>query len=349
MATNGVESPTRTANGTTDLLDEAATATHHLTDTPKDDVANFAIDEDDVGHYEGAPAADDDDDDDDVKESEDHQQLTHRTSQIMEDYQDYITELKSDPLPLDPEEGVLLSTVASSGTMDPPEEYYGDYDSRPFLSVREGRASRIMRGMRNHRSHFRRNYRDNSDRSLDIHDLEEREMGGFVDDLHEELGMTGGDRKRYRYTVARTKGFKRCVGCTVLLAIVAIIVGVTTSQNGKKLPDWEAELADVLKEEEDKLHNKLHGNDNNPTSSSSNSDSGATNADMDRPAYTLEGTDSSSANAQSLSEAYETNTIKYKPNWYGRGDGWAGQSYDEAILFCAKHDRIICAYEGEQS
>lgn len=36
--------------------------------------------------------------------------------------------------------------------------------------------------------------------------------------------------------------------------------------------------------------------------------------------------------------------LKYQPILYDRDDGWAGQTYLEAVTFCQAHNRAICPY-----
>ena len=70
-------------------------------------------------------------------------------------------------------------------------------------------------------------------------------------------------------------------------------------------------------------------------------------SDKDRPFDALDPNNAEEINKEQISDMYEYMFNKWQPQWFDRSKGWTGQTYSDALFFCAKHSsQIVCPYEA---
>ncbi|KAL3801043.1 hypothetical protein HJC23_002336 [Cyclotella cryptica] len=274
--------------------------------SPSNDEANYGIDSED----EEADASNNEEASGLIAAPPEEQE---RTNQILSSYREYLSHIQEElpPAEVAPviRAGPLEPDEESTpiGLMDPPEEE--EEEAVPLRSRIRGKLA--LRG-----GGWRKNKRD---KNQVVYEEEDE-----LDEMYQDLGVTRPSRKvRYTHPILHSFKDKRCIaGLAVAAALLAIILGVTLSRKPEG-DNWESELKNVITKQEDKLHDMLHADESSLTDGSE-----------------------VLTQAQRESEEYQRVVETYKPLWYERGDGWDGQSYDEAILFCASNSRILCPYEA---
>ena len=152
-------------------------------------------------------------------------------------------------------------------------------------------------------------------------------------DHHGDLGPSNSrnGRGRYLYSFVRSRTFRRCaVGVLAVGAIIGMIVGIVKSQQKKRdLPDWEGMLAEEQQQQQG---------------------GGSTTTVPQQPILPpqVPTPPKNQIISQEMMKEYQESGLKYHPVWFARGDGWNGQTYDDAAEFCAMQDResIICPYDA---
>lgn len=146
-------------------------------------------------------------------------------------------------------------------------------------------------------------------------------------------------RMAYRYTWLRNKRVQRSLAL-VVVAVISIIISISATRNNKNgsLPDWNKELGDVLNEENQEHEGLAPG-------TIGSSGNGGGEHSHQKPL--TEPKDILNEVVGTESEAYVHVQMKYSPRWFGRVDGWDGETYDEGLVFCARQNLMVpCPFEA---
>lgn len=160
-------------------------------------------------------------------------------------------------------------------------------------------------------------------------------------------------RMAYRYTWLRNKRVQRSLALVVLtVMLISISVSISATRSSKKggLPDWNKELGEVLNEENQE-HEGLApvaggvGHTGNSGTIDSNGKVGGGQNSHQKPLTDPQ--DILDEVVGTESEAYVHVQMKYSPTWFGRVDGWNGETYDEGLIFCARQNLMVpCPFEA---
>lgn len=164
---------------------------------------------------------------------------------------------------------------------------------------------------------------------------------GVTRSTHPNLGKYDGKRK-YKYPVFQSKKFRMflimlLVGIVAVAIASAITNGFEEARRREPLPDYKSDLEwrEHQKEEWEVEHGQLYTGYNNVAAVVPDA-SNANNVEDAMPPPPMSNHDKT---LQSVSAAY-------RPIWFDRSTGWNGQSWQEALDFCALYsDYIPCPYE----
>jgi len=268
--------------------------------------------------------------------------LAAKTSKIMSAYQEYLAEIEAEF----PSEGANGAADAAERNIEEMREQFRDQyadfaEERRRSSGGGGGGGAIGAAAGGYSDDpegggLRRawRYSDDPDGGNNRHNIpmEEEDFEVGV----RRLGQFGAGRKSHPFF--RSRKFKQGLVAFVAAAVlIGIIAGVSTSVSKKKkeeqMPDWEAELEEELESEAEKK-------------AQSSSSSGA---NLDRPPSNPDGYVSVPLPPEQQEQmVYQAVTETYLPQWYGRREGWEGQTYLAAVEFCStKHDGYLpCPYEA---
>lgn len=378
---SGSFGPVRTPNGPADLLDDS------LADVPY----NFAYTSADDIENENSPGGDNQSLDSSGRSErgalsreittnskewvEKGTKLAEKTSQIMEDYRSYLTEIEYPS-------GAAGGGAALSSTKqeDKAEEFieevrnaYRDayHDNHPEYNddvsfappvITSGGSGGSNASVGGSSQLLKRSwaYKDNSstqnprysddpvqDVQLDIPDDSTYNTSNY-NNIRNDFGMT--DRRKYSNALY-SKRIKRGVftfiaACFVIGLISGITSSVAKSKKEKNLPDWEAELEEVRVEAEEKKNQKSEpdhmviGIQRPPSSPEAMNSSEEEEQVLERPVPVGI---PQSENTNQKAQIIQSMTIKHEPIWYDRSSGWTGQTYNEALEFCnSRESRVPC-------
>ncbi|KAL3801053.1 hypothetical protein HJC23_002346 [Cyclotella cryptica] len=346
MTQDDIESSLHT-NGPTDLLDALpedteATPTYNHRSSQISALGTSDEDLHTSGPYvrnsEGEGEDGDDEDDEEEAMIHDDMIMAKRTSQLMNDFRSYISEIQSR------EEETKMPTVDERGDettgVDYEQEGMVGVDGAVTVSEGVGNGSALMRGW---------SYGDDgvSQKQQEPYRDNPFDVNAGYGDIHDDVVLS---RRRY-HSRPYSKKLKRClIGSVVSVVLISIIAGSISSANKarkeKSLPDWEAELAQVQAEQEAAKTSGTQGqvpqhNEEQPhmpqvgeplqkPEMGSGSSQTATSTKEETAKEILD-----FAVKNPDTEAYKTVKAIYKPVWFGRQTGWLGTTYDEGLLFCA--------------
>lgn len=322
----------RTPNGTSDLLSCAPASSSN----------------DNLFELEGDYSDGEDDDDDDIDDAgiQDDMIMANRTSQLMNSFRDYITEIQGDAslksATTNSSVAVAAGNDADEGTVtfDTSPETSTTNHALEAVAVAGASEEDLMRGW---------SYRDDPTSSSST----TLNVNSGYGDIHDDYILSRSKYKSTSYPIYRSKKMKRCFLAVVVAgALIGTIVGVSKREKEKSLPDWEAELAEVQAEEKAKgngsslpqvgepLQKPVVETASSPTTSTSKATENKAEEIID---FTLHHPDTL---------PYKEVGEKYNPVWYDRSSSWQGSNYQQAMVFCAmKKDAqgqmmVPCPYEA---
>ena len=299
-------------------------------------LSNFSIGDDDDD--ESSPVdpsggnveeGDDDDDDDELEGNYDSDgdngddddddggfKLAHKTNQIMSSYQEYITEITSEPIEGGDAEAAKTE-LEHGGAGHSLPSHHVPFDRKGSVESAVDAVTEAFSGLYQDFSHIR-----DSERQLtNLHDAAFSDVtdADSFQDFYGELGFH--PKRKYRHPFLRSNKFKGVV-CGVLLVIIVLIVGLTASNKkggnastSKKGDDANTEWwdSDESLEEDEDMTGKPGGLPNN------------------QPEINAE-----------FAEMYQM----YRPEWFNRTQ-WKGTTYEDALIFCAtQYGMIVCPFEA---
>ena len=153
-------------------------------------------------------------------------------------------------------------------------------------------------------------------------------------------------RISYRYTWLRNKRIQRSLAL-VVIAVISISISISATRNNKGgLPDWNKELGEVLNEENQE-HEGLAPIEGGVGHTGDSETIGSIGNDGGHQKPLTEPQDILNEVVGTESEAYVHVQMKYSPRWFGRMDGWNGETYDEGLIFCARQNLMVpCPFEA---
>jgi hypothetical protein len=252
-----------------------------------------------------------DSDDEDAPLAQPPPEEAERQAQILNSYKDYLNEIQEELPPGTAAAAADITDVEEGPTsrpLDPDEETVGDGTLDPPEEVVP------LTTRRNPLRRFREARQRRRDARLN-QQAHQYQSDDELDEMYQELGVAPPSRNaRYTHPTVNLLKSKKCiVAAVIVVTVLGLAIGLTKDSK---------EVIEILSKEEDKLHELLH----------------SSYPEGDGSEVLTE--------AQRESEEYQKVTETFMPDWHDRGDGWTGQSYDEAILYCAGLGRILCPYEG---
>lgn len=184
------------------------------------------------------------------------------------------------------------------------------------------------------------------------------------DDVRNKFGIEAGGSPSprttsYKYPQLREKRVKRGILFIALVVIVvAISSGVITAKKKANLPDWEAELAEVQKEEQQKHMEKQQQKQEEMAASGVISHDGEVMSEKPPPASAKEDVEAMprppnveavepTDNNPISKSPYKDIAATFKPIAFDRSKGWDGTTYNEAVEFCNEiENHSLCPYQA---
>lgn len=286
--------------------------------------------------------------------------LAKRTSKVMNAYKDYLSQIetnasnaiakahKSD----DESHGDSLTSIEVGGStpfqdygFKPTNEFKtykadGLDDGNPFPSQNEYKDGLIQRKW----TYTREN-------SHDPPEMKKMEEDTFLDyeDIRSKFGIEAEDNaygrnSPYKYPMLHSRRVKRGLALIAISAVlIGVAVGVSSAKKKAALPDWEAELAEIEKEEQEKHLQKaqeevmVHSKQQPPQ------------VENDVEAVEAPKTESTETKVQEITVAnvYKEVVTKFSPVAFDRSKGWDGTTYNDAVNFCNElEDHTLCPYQA---
>ncbi|KAL7519187.1 hypothetical protein ACHAWX_003976 [Stephanocyclus meneghinianus] len=359
MTDDDVEAPlNRSDNGLLGTLaeDSEAPMTYHHRSSQ---ISALGVSDEDLnasGPYAHISEEDDDADNEEEAMIHDDMIMAKRTSQLMNDFRSYISEIQAREHEGNDE--TRMPTVHERGD----EFDLSGSDRNAVVGVEgavtvsggTGNGGALMRGWSYGDDGLQQKQQPYRDNPLDVD-------AGYGD-IYDDLVLS---RKRYHNRPYSNK-LKRCLlGSIVTIVLISVIGGSISSANKarkeKNLPDWEAELAQLQAEQEaaktsgaqqqtqvqqhdeEQPHMPQVGEPLQEASTGAEGSDKHMNYNGGEPSFQTT-TATEEENAKEIlgfviknpdTEAYKSIEAIYKPVWFGRDTGWHGTKYDEAFLFCA--------------
>jgi hypothetical protein len=296
--------------------------------------------------------------------------LAKRTNKVMSAYKSYLAQIETTPgTPNDQipkiskrssdssEQGFNSSftniEVGRPPFRDPPfsdNDYdfkpYKDEetnDGNPFPSSAEYKDGLVQRSWTYRRENSRDPPEQQQDTFLDY------------DDIRNKFGIEAEDNyarsTSYKYPLLHSRRVKRGLALVAVVAVViGISAGVASSKRKAALPDWEAELAEVQKEEQEKHQAKKQ------EEVQAASHDGEVMAAKPPPSDTVEGIEAPKNEVaeaivkevvDNIPYSYKDVVKKFSPIVFDRSKGWDGTTYNDAVSFCNElENRSLCPYEA---
>ena len=340
----------RTPNGETDLLDGSSASLNSSTSESKQRRSSKSDPPD-------GPKLN--------KQARLEARLAKRTSKVMTAYKSYLAQIESEPAT--PNHDVPKISKRSSDTPDdhnssftnievgrPPfhkndygfQPYKDEEDGKPFPSQQEYKDGLVQRSW----TYRRENSRDPPEQRVQS---STQETFLDYDDIRSKFGIEAEDTHArvtpYKYPMLHSRRVKRGL---VLIALTAVVIGISTGVASHKkkqaLPDWEAELAEIQKEEQEKHAMKQQ-------QVSLESHDGEVMSERPPPSETIEGIEAPVVQDESevketavaAPNSYKEVVKKFNPIAFDRSKGWDGTTYNDAVNFCNElEDRSLCPYEA---
>ena len=147
------------------------------------------------------------------------------------------------------------------------------------------------------------------------------------EDFYGELSFH--PRRKYRFPWLRSKLFKQfACGVFFMVVLLGVIGGVGSRSMGKNASTT------VVEEGTHPTNNDI------PTFD-------GYSGDVSRPFDSLDPNDSTNVQSDQIGATYAAFYEKYEPEWFDRSEGWTGQTYEDALMFCAQNkEMIVCPYEA---
>ena len=290
--------------------------------------------------------------------------LAKRTNKVMSAYKSYLSQIETDPNDHVPKISKRSSDAPSEQRNNdsftnievgrPPFRDYEfkpytdeEPDGKPFPSREEYKDGLVQRSW----TYRRENSGDPPEQTG-----ENQETFLDYDDIRSKFGIEADDASHartgaYKYPLLHSRRVKRGLALVALVAVViGISAGVASAKKKQNLPDWEAELAEIQKEEQEKhAHKQVEVQTNGETHDGDV---------MSRPppSDTVEGiepprVDESKSTGEdttpNTATSYKDVVMKFNPITFDRSKGWDGTTYNEAVKFCNElENHTLCPYQA---
>ena len=286
--------------------------------------------------------------------------LAKRTSKVMNAYKDYLSQIETNASNAlakahkgDVESHGNSVTSSEVGGRTPFQDYgfkptnefktYKDDgldDGNPFPSQDEYKDGLIQRKW----TYTRENSRDPPE-------MQKMQEDTFLDyeDIRSKFGIEAEDNayarnSPYKYPMLHSRRVKRGLALIAIAAVlIGVAVGVSSAKKKAALPDWEAELAEIEKEEQEKHLQKaqeeimVHSKQEPPQ------------VENDVEAAEAPKSESTESKVQEITvtNVYKEVVKKFSPISFDRSKGWDGTTYNDAVIFCNElKDHTLCPYQA---
>jgi hypothetical protein len=286
--------------------------------------------------------------------------LAKRTSKVMNAYKDYLSQIETNASNAlakahkgDVESHGNSVTSSEVGGRTPFQDYgfkptnefktYKDDgldDGNPFPSQDEYKDGLIQRKW----TYTRENSRDPPE-------MQKMQEDTFLDyeDIRSKFGIEAEDNayarnSPYKYPMLHSRRVKRGLALIAIAAVlIGVAVGVSSAKKKAALPDWEAELAEIEKEEQEKHLQKaqeeimVHSKQEPPQ------------VENDVEAAEAPKSESTESKVQEITvtNVYKEVVKKFSPISFDRSKGWDGTTYNDAVNFCNElKDHTLCPYQA---
>jgi hypothetical protein len=224
---------------------------------------------------------------------------------------------------------------------------YKDDDGKPFPSREEYKDGLVQRSW----TYRRENSGDPPEQTGQNHET-------FLDydDIRSKFGIEADDASHarttaYKYPLLHSRRVKRGL---ILIAVAAVVIGISagvaSAKKRKNLPDWEAELAEIQKEEQEKHAHKQvevqatgESHDGEVMSRPPPSDG----IESIEPPKVDETKSTEKETTPNTASTYKDVVKKFNPIAFDRSKGWDGTTYNEAVNFCNElENHSLCPYQA---
>ena len=258
--------------------------------------------------------------------------LAQRTNQIMSSYQEYLTEITSEPI--DGGDAEAAEKELHGGVDHSLPNHHVPFERKGSVG---SAVTEAFSGLYQDFSHIR----DNKQQHTNLHDAAFSDVTDTdsFQDFYGELGFH--PKRKYRHPFLRSNKFKG-IACGVLLGILGLIVGLTASNKkgddastSKKGDDADGANTEWWDSDENLLEGDEEGMTGKPGGIVPQSPSSNAGRPMNLP-----------NTKQEINSEYAEMYQIYRPEWFDRTQ-WKGTTYEDALLFCAtQNGMIVCPFEA---